>query len=105
MAISLDYQLVHYRRKPIRVPLRLTIVLAVILFVASSAKVAITIASTEIGYKIAQQREKTVALDMQRRELELERSVLLKHDILSARARTQLALEPLKPTQARKLTY
>lgn len=105
MAISLDYQLVSYRRKPIRVPLKLTLTFGIILFVASSARVAISIASTDIGYKMAQQREKTVALDMQRRELELERSVLLKHDILSARARTQLALETLKPSQARKLAY
>ena len=105
MAISLDYQLVYYRRKPIRIPLRLVIVFGVILFVTASAKITISNASTDLGYKIAQQREMTVALDMQRRELELERSVLLKHDILASRARTQLALEPLKPAQARKLTY
>lgn len=106
MAIALDYQTVYSRRrKKLLVPVHTQIAAAVLLLLALAVKVWIKIECTEIGYQIAKERQDTVSLDMERRELELHRSVLLKPDNLIMRSKKKLGLEPLNPKQARKITY
>lgn len=105
MAIALDYQTVYFRKKKRVVPLSWNIAAAVLLFVALAVKVWIKIECTEYGYQLARIRKETVALDMERRELELHYSVLLKPDNLVMRSKKQLGLGPLNPQQAKKVIY
>lgn len=105
MAIALDYQTVYYRKKRKVVPISWNIAAAVLLFVALAIKVWIKIECTEYGYKLARMRKETVSLDMERRELELHYSVLLKPDNLIMRSKKQLGLGPLNPQQAQKINY
>ena len=106
MAIALDYQQVYSRRsRKVLVPVRYQVAAAVLLFVALLAKVWIKIECTEIGYQLAKARQETVLLDMERRELELHRSVLLKPDNLVMRGRKKLGLAVLNPNQAVRLFY
>jgi hypothetical protein len=103
MAIALDYQTVYVRRKPVNLPVSWHLIAGVFLFIALVAKVWITIESTEQGYKLARARQEAVQLDMERRELELHYSVLLKPDNLVMRAHKQLGLQPLNPAQAKRI--
>lgn len=105
MAIALDYQTVYYRRGKRTVPLGWNIAAAVLLFFALAAKVWIKVECTEYGYQLAKVRKETVALDMERRELELHYSVLLKPDNLIMRSKKLLNLGALNPQQARKVVY
>lgn len=103
MAIALDYQTVYYRRRSRVIPLTAHIAAAALLFVVLSFKVWIKIECTEKGYALAKERGKTVSLDMERRELELHKSVLLKADNLIMRSKKKLGLDSLNPSQARKI--
>ena len=105
MAIALDYQTVYFKKKQRAVPLSIHILTATLLFIALSVKVWIKIECTEQGYKLAKARKETVSLDMERRELELHRSVLLKPDNLVMRSKKFLGLTTLNSNQASKITY
>ena len=105
MAIALDYQTVYVRRKPNTLPLKWHIAAGLSLFVALTAKVWIKIECTDEGYRVARLRQEAVELDMQRREFELEHSVLLKPDNLVMRSAKKLNLGPLHPMQARRISY
>ncbi len=104
MAVCLDYQCV-YTRKRIYVPLRLQVATVLFLLVTLSAKVWLKMSTTEVGYALARERQVTIELDMQRRELELKRSILLRTDNLQRMAEQRLALLPLDARRARKITY
>ena len=58
--------------------------------------------STRVGYDLARVQQEAIELDMARRELELERSVLLRSDNLE-RAGRGLGLLPLDALQAKKI--
>ena len=103
MAVALDYQTVYMRRKPVSLPFTWHMVAGAILFIALAVKVWITIECTEQGYAFARARQEAVELDMERRELELHYSVLLKPDNLLMRAHKQLGLQPLNPAQAKRI--
>lgn len=105
MAIALDYQTVYVRKRPNSLPLKWHIAAGISLFIALTAKVWIKIECTDEGYRVARLRQEAVELDMERRELELQRSVLLKPDNLVMRSAKQLKLKPLNPTQAKRILY
>jgi hypothetical protein len=60
--------------------------------------------ATHLGYDLAKEQRIAVELDMERRELELQRSMLLRPSSLEKAARG-LGLMPLNPSQARRLRY
>lgn len=105
MAVALDYQTIYYRKKTVHVPFAVHIAAAVMLFCALATKVWIQLQCTAEGYTLAKIRQQTVSLDMERRELELHKSVLLKPDNLIMRSKKKLGLERLNTAQAKKIIY
>ncbi|MBX7145270.1 MAG: hypothetical protein K1X79_12520 [Oligoflexia bacterium] len=105
MAACLDYQTVYSRRSSAALHWWMQLVAAVMLLATLSAKVWIKIETTDLGYQLAEERKLTVEYDMQRRELELQRSVLLRPDMLRKAAKARLGMDVISPDQARKLSY
>lgn len=105
MAVCLDYQSVYYSRRSFVLSVRLQIVAAILLLLVLVCKVWIKIETTNLGYELAEQRQQTIEYDMQRRELTLQLSVLLRPDNLAQLAHDRLGLEPLDPVRARKIRY
>ncbi len=79
--------------------------LIICLVAVSISKIWIQAQSTQVGYELASARKYAVDLDMQRRELELHRSFLLRPDNLRGAAAARLGLEDLNPKQAIKIKY
>jgi hypothetical protein len=104
MAIALDYQTIYSRRQPKRVSVAWHLWGGIILFIALVTKIWVTVECTEAGYKVAKLRQEAVMLDMERRELELHKSVLLKPDNLVMRAK-KFGLRELNPGQAKRIVY
>ena len=102
MAICLEYQSVYSSRRESSASLRFHLVASVLLLAALVVRVTIKMQSTRIGYELARAQKESVELDMGRRELELQRSVLLRPDNLE-RAGRGLGLLPLNAEQARKV--
>ncbi|NDC39121.1 MAG: hypothetical protein EBZ48_13925 [Proteobacteria bacterium] len=102
MAVCLDYQSVYARREVVVISVRAQIVLALCLLMLLGFNVWVKISITDSGYQLAKERQRTVELDLSRRELELERSVLLRSDHLESEAAKKLGLKPLNPSQARR---
>lgn len=105
MALSLEYQAIYCERETVVTKLRLQLTAVVLLFAVLIARVAVKVEATSAGYELARERELTVELDMQRRELMLKRSLQLRHDVLAARAEHELKLGPLNPERATKVLY
>lgn len=104
MAICLEYQSVYSSRRESTSSLRFHLLAACLLLAALITRVTLKIQGTQLGYALAQERNRTIELDMERRELELKRSVLLRPDNLSRAAMT-LGLQQLDVEKARKLRY
>ena len=100
MAVCLDYQSVH-QRKGIVISVRAQMLAGLFLLLALGAKVWVKIEAVQIGYELADVRDRIVELDMKRREYELERSVLLRQDNLEGNARQQLGLSSMVTERAR----
>jgi hypothetical protein len=105
MAVCLDYQHVYARRSAIVISGRLQAATVLLLLCAFAGKVWLSNRSTDLGYQLAREQSRTVELDMKRRELELELSVLMRPDTLTKAARKSLGLLPLNPAQARRMSY
>lgn len=105
MAVCLDYQHVYARRSAVVISGRIQAVVVALLLLTLSGKVWLSNRSTDLGYHLAREQSRTVELDMKRRELELELSVLMRPDTLTKAARKSLGLMPLNPAQARRMTY
>lgn len=105
MALCLNYQAVYIRRSAAVASTRMHVLGAVALLAALSAKVWIKLESTDLGYALARERQQTVDLDMERRELELQRSVLLRPDNLTKAARERLGLADHDVARTITLTY
>lgn len=106
MSVCLDYQAVKYKvKKPIVVSFRMQFFAALFLLAVLVLKVWIRIENTNLGYVLAKEKQNTVDFDMQRRELELQLSVLERTDNLTHRAKKQLGLAALNPAQAKKIFY
>ena len=105
MAVALDFQPV-YIQQPTFVSKWMTSIIACSLLLAVlCAKVWIKLDNIQLGYEIAQERDLTVTLDMERRDLELQKSILLRPDMLRERAKHELQLEELDMRFARKVKY
>lgn len=106
MSVCLDYQAVRYKVKnPVKVSFKTQLFAALFLLAVLVFKVWLRIETTNQGYILAKEKQETVSLDMQRRELELQLSVLERADNLRARARKTLGLASLNPAQAVKIIY
>lgn len=103
MAVCLDYQTVYYRRQPVLASVKLQIAAAILLLAAIAGKVWMRIEATEYGYRLAKARQQTIELDMERRELELQLSVLRRPDNLAKSAKKRLGLQPIDPKQVWKV--
>jgi len=103
MAVCLDYQSVYCKREELKISLRLKILAGALIISALAFKVWVKIESTDVGYQLAKERSRAVELDMKRRELELELSILTRPDSLATRAHAELGLVTLDPNQARKI--
>ncbi|MCO6430905.1 MAG: hypothetical protein J5J00_08590 [Deltaproteobacteria bacterium] len=103
MSVCLDYQKVYSKRRSLVVSVRVQIIAALVLLVCLAFKVWLRIECTSLGYQIAKERQLTMDLDMQRRELELQISVVKRADNLADKAAVQLGLRPLDPRQARRI--
>ena len=104
MAVCLDYQSVYSERAPVVVSLKLHVVAGVLLLAALACKVWLKIEITAAGYQLAKARQEMVDLDMERRELELHRSFLLRPDRLLSNARERLGLDLLTSDRARRIS-
>lgn len=105
MTVCLQYQSVYVRRDDAAVSKKLHLVVAVCLLCVLAARVWVKLESTDVGYQLASERQKTVALDMERRELELQVSVLKRPDALARAARVQAGLGDHRPSQTIKISY
>jgi hypothetical protein len=105
MAVCLEYQAVYSRRRAGAVSMRAQVLAAFLLLAALGCKVWLKVEATDLGYRLAKERERTVALDMERRELDLQRSVLLRADNLGRMAHERLGLGALNSKQAIKIRY
>ncbi len=103
MAVCLDYQVVYRDRARVKTTVQWEILAGVVLFCALAFKVWVKLETTNVGYSLARAKEESVKLDMERRELLLQQSVLKRPDIVSKRAATTLSLRPLDPEMARKI--
>ena len=104
MAVCLEYQSIYAPRRAVAVSVRMQIIAGSCLLLALLGKVWVKIEATEVGYQLAKEQRQTVELDMQRRELELQRSILLRPDQLRAAAASRLKLQPLNPQRARRIS-
>ena len=105
MAICLEYQQVYVERARARHSWRWHCVGAGCLLVALCAKVWVKLESTQLGYTLAQEQARTVELDMQRRELALQYSVMSRPDRLAREAHARLGLRAFDPGQVRKIEH
>lgn len=105
MAVCLDSQSVYCRRDKIVISVRLQLLAATLLLIALVVKIWVKIETTDLGYQLAKERNKTVSLDMERRELELQLSVILRPDNLTKKASQTLGFVPLDANRARKVRY
>lgn len=103
MAICLEYQTIYYRRQSLYFSYHLHVLTGLILLLALSAKVWVRNETTDVGYRLAQERTRMQVLDDERRERELQLSVLKRPDNLSRQAQKRLGLVPLNPRQAWKV--
>ena len=105
MAICLEYQAVYCERARVLNLWWVTLAASLLLLFSLGLKVWIKIESTAVGYRLAKERETAQLLDMERRDLELQYSVLMRRDDLAKRAHDSLGLQALSPKQARRVVY
>jgi hypothetical protein len=86
MAVCLEYQSVYRSRKRSAHSLRFPLIAAFLLIIALSCRITLKLQATEFGYQLAYERKRALELNMQHRELLLERSILLRPDNLSKKA-------------------
>jgi cell division protein FtsL len=79
------------------------IIAGVLLLLALVGKVWIKIETTDLGYQLSREREMRTAFEMEKREYELQRSVILRTDNLTRVAQRKLGLQQLDPAQARRM--
>ena len=105
MAVCLDYQTVYARRERRFVSVRAQLCAGILLLVALGVKVWVKIETVDLGYQLARERDVALEFDMERRELELQRSVLLRPDTLAKAANDKLGLRPMARHQVTRLQY
>ena len=103
MAVCLEYQSVYSRRDKIVISVRMQVIAGALLLLALVGKVWIKIETTDLGYQLSREREMRTTSEMEKREYELQRSVLLRTDNLTRVAQRKLGLQQLDPAQARRM--
>lgn len=73
----------------------------VLLFLALSLKVAVRVSSTDLSYRLARETQLAIDYDIERRDLELQLTVLKRPDTLQRMAEQRLGMRPFNPDQAR----
>lgn len=104
MAVCIGYQAVLPRGSFV-ISVRTQVAVGLLLMLALAAKIWVKVQVTQLGYELAAERKVTMEYDMLRREMELELSVLMRPDNIGQLAEKRLKLQPLAPTQARRLIY
>ncbi len=105
MAVCLQYQSVYVKREATRVSGKVQLLGAFVLLGLLGVKVWAKLEATDLGYTLARERQKMVTLDMERRELELQRSVLMRPDSLAKSARERVGLAEHKLEHTLKVVY
>ena len=103
MSACLGYQSVYQRKERVVISVRTQVIGALLLLLVLSCRIWMKLESIDLGYQLADARKQTVELDMQRREFELQRSLLVRPDNLAKLARDRLKLVSLNPNQARRV--
>lgn len=104
MAVCLDYQSVYCRRENGTAIWWAQVIAASLLLVALSTRIWVKVQTTERGYRLAHEQQENIQLDMERRELDLQLSVLLRRDNLTKLAGEKLGLKPLNSKQTWKIS-
>jgi hypothetical protein len=105
MTVCLQYQSVYVKREVKASSTRVQLCAAVALLGVFAVRVWAKIEATDVGYQLARERQQTVSLDMERRELELQRSILLRPDSLAKAARERVGLSEHRLDQTITVTY
>lgn len=105
MAVCLDYQSVYCDRRRVVVSARLQVIAAVLLLAALGLRVWMRLETTRLGYELGEARQRAITYDMERRELELQRSILLHPQRLSKLGRERLGLRPASPNQVVRVDW
>lgn len=105
MEACLAYQPVYCRRTEVVSSTRSQLLAGILLLSVLALKVWVKVAITDYGYQLAEERSRTVELDMQRRELNLQLTVLKRPDSLTQMAQERLGLQELEPGQATTIRY
>ena len=104
MSICLEYQSVQVKSETWNLA-AVQILVALALLIVLLAKIWIKVGVTDLGYQLAREKRATVEYDMQIRELELQRSFLLRRDNLAAAAQQKLGMRPVHAGQIVKVQY
>lgn len=105
MAVCLQYQSVYVKRDVASVSIKVHVLAALGLLAVLGMRVWVKLEATDVGYQVAQARNLTVQLDMERRELELEQAILLRPDALSAAARRTSGLQDMDSSRTLQVRY
>lgn len=105
MAVCLQYQSVYVKRESAAVSVKMQVFAAVALLFVLGARVWTKLEATDLGYQLARERNKTIELDMERRELELQRSVLLRPDSLTRSAHSIGQLQQHSSERTLRVSY
>ena len=100
MAASLQYQSVYVGSRIQAVSIKWHVISGLTLLAALVIRVSVKLENTSVGYELAKERRRTIDLDMQRRELGLQLSVLTRPDALAKRAKEKLGLRDLGAVQS-----
>jgi cell division protein FtsL len=101
MAVCLEYQAVYQGRDNVFRSWYCLGGACCILFLALAIKVAVKIQITNHGYSLAQAEQQALVLDTERRDLQLQLSVLKRRDTLEKKAKARLGLHSYSPAQTR----
>jgi hypothetical protein len=103
MAICLEYQAVYANHKTSTQNWCYLLGASVLLFLALSLKVALKVQLTDLGYRLASQEQLAVEYDTERRDLELQLSILKRPETLAEQAKQRLQLEDFNSERVRVL--
>jgi cell division protein FtsL len=98
-----SYQEIYLDRLVAVRPWSCTVILSFVLFAVLVFKVWVHMQARDLGYELAEARAISRDLDMQRREFELQRSVLVRPDYLASAAQNQLGMAALTSDRVRRV--
>ena len=98
MSVSLQYQTVYCPREKVVKPATWTFLSVLLLLLVLVFKIWVKVSIVDLGYEIALVKKNSEAVLMQIRELELQKSVLLRQDKIQSEAE-KIGLEKLDPAR------